>query len=77
MRHNIKISLFGAVCGAFLLASAASHATVISGLGAPGASALPLTDQVAFNPATDRCLKWTRRWNTRHGFARRRCVHWR
>ncbi len=23
-----------------------------------------------------KCLKWSRRWNTRHGVGRRRCVHW-
>jgi len=38
----------------------------------------PLQQIRAVHPATGRhCLKWTRTWNTRHGVARRRCVHWR
>jgi hypothetical protein len=77
MRKNIKIALFGAACGALLLASTASHSTVLSGVANPGASAIPFTQQAAFDPASNKCLKWTRRWNSRHGYGHRRCVHWR
>jgi hypothetical protein len=79
MRSWSKISLFGAVCGAILFASTASHSAVLSGLASPdeGLSTPSLAQQAAYAPPGKRCIKWTRRWNTRHGFGHRRCVQWR
>jgi hypothetical protein len=75
-----KAPLMGALCAAFLASALPAEASLLaSGAAletqALGASSL-LQDAAYGPPAGHRCLKWTRRMNTRHGFARR-CVHWR
>ncbi len=81
MRLDIKAPVFGAVFGSMLLAATPSSSAVLSNaaeLGDFGVSASSLVQQVSHGaPAGARCVKWTRRWNTRHGFGHRRCVHWR
>jgi hypothetical protein len=72
--------LIGAICAAFLASALPADASLLSGgaaidTQASGASSL-LQDAAFGPPAGHRCLKWTRRMNTRHGFARR-CVQWR
>jgi hypothetical protein len=79
MRLHVKASIFGAVCGAFILMGAASQAAALSGVADLNeVSALPMIQQVHHTtPAGAQCIKWTRRWNTRHGVGHRRCVQWR
>lgn len=81
MGWNPKPALFGAVCGALLLASTPSISAALSSaadLNGDGLSYSSIVQQAAFDaPAGKRCLKWTRRWNPRHGFGRRRCIQWR
>ncbi len=80
MGKSFKASLFGAVCGMLLFAGPSSAGVVPSGVTPDenGVSAFSLTQQVSRQtPAGARCVKWTRRWNTRHGFGHRRCVQWR
>ena len=81
MRRKLKAILFGALCGAFLFAATAPSLAGRMSAGVPqednGSTSL-LQQIRAVHPATGRhCLKWRRTWNTRHGFARRHCVHWR
>lgn len=79
MRFDIKAPMFGAV--AILLAATPAGSAVLSNvanIGDYGASASPPFQQVSHGaPAGARCIKWTRRWNFRHGFGHRRCVQWR
>lgn len=79
MRSLSRMVVYCAVGGAMLFASTASDATILSGLSgeSAGVSAPPLVQQATHIPAGSRCIKWTRRWNTRHGFGHRRCVQWR
>jgi len=79
MRRDFKISLFGAACGMLLfVATPAGSAVLSSAANLDHASASSVVQQTTFAaPPGKRCVKWTRRWNTRHGFGRRRCVHWR
>ncbi len=68
--------LIGAICAAFLASALPADASLLSG-GTQASGASSLLQDAAFGPpAGHRCLKWTRRMNTRHGFARR-CVQWR
>jgi len=72
--------LIGAVCAVFMASALPADASLLSGgaaIDTQAASASSLLQEAAYGPpAGHRCLKWTRRMNTRHGFARR-CVHWR
>ena len=72
--------LIGAICAAFLASALPADASLLSGgaaIDTQAASASSVLQDAAFGPpAGHRCLKWTRRMNTRHGFARR-CVQWR
>jgi hypothetical protein len=79
MRLQVKASIFGVACSAFLLIGTASQAAVLSGVADLNEVAVfPMTQQVHHTtPAGAKCVKWTRRWNTRHGFGHRRCVQWR
>ncbi len=81
MPKDMKAALFGALCGGLLIAASPSNSAVLSNaadLRADRVSASSLVEQVAHGaPAGSRCVKWTRRWNTRHGFGHRRCVQWR
>lgn len=79
MRMLAKASIYGAVCGAFLLVGTTSQAVALSGAANLNElSTLSLTQQVHHTtPPGTRCVKWTRRWNMRHGFGHRRCVQWR
>ncbi len=79
MRVGIKSLLSAASFGALLLVAPASHAAALSGASnlTDGALASSLVQQVHAAPAGAQCIKWTRRWNTRHGFGHRRCVQWR
>ena len=70
----------GAICAAFLASALPAGAGVLSGsaidTATPAATySVQLTAYGA--PAGARCLKWTRRWNPRHGIGVRRCVRWR
>ncbi|WP_363350209.1 hypothetical protein [Methylocystis echinoides] len=76
MGLNLKASLFGAICGMFLFA-APSGSAVLSGVNADGLDASIVEKTAHTTPAGKNCVKWTRRWNTRHGFGHRRCVQWR
>ncbi len=71
--------IIGAICAAFLASVLPAEASILSGsaIEAQSASASsPIQNVVHRAPAGTRCLKWTRRMNPRHGFARR-CVQWR
>jgi len=78
MTSPSRTALIGAVCAAFLASALPAEAVVLSGsaIDSQGASASLLQGAAFGPPAGHRCLKWTRRLNTRHGFARR-CVQWR
>jgi hypothetical protein len=80
MLSRLRAPLIGAVCAAFMASALPAEASLLSGGAAmdmPAASASSLLQEAAYGPpAGHRCLKWTRRLNTRHGFARR-CVQWR
>jgi hypothetical protein len=81
MHTGFKAPLLNAVIGALFLIAPTSEATALSAatdLSEQGASPSSLVQQVSHGaPAGTRCMKWTRRWNTRHGFGHRRCVQWR
>jgi hypothetical protein len=80
MRFEIKSLIAAATFGAIVMAASPSHAAALSGAPDLTREALTsLTPQKVSHgaPAGARCLKWTRRWNTRHGFGHRRCIHWR
>jgi hypothetical protein len=77
MRYSLK-GVLAALCGAFFLAAIPASAGPMS-IGAPqeiGPS--PLVSQVThFGPPPGKtCIKWTRRFNSAHGFGHRRCIHW-
>jgi hypothetical protein len=78
MTSSSKAAVIGAVCAAFLASALPADAFVLSGsaIDSQTASASLLQEAAFGPPAGHRCLKWTRRLNTRHGFARR-CVQWR
>lgn len=78
MRHYLRASLFGGVCGTLLLVAAPSSSAVVTSAGVDKV----LSDSSGLQTASHtteakQCVKWTRRWNTRHGFGHRRCVQWR
>lgn len=80
MVRNLKTYAFGALCGTLLFAAPYGAAAFSGGIdpSASGLSTIPAVEQIAATvPAGKRCVKWTRRWNTRHGFGHRRCVQWR
>ena len=70
----------GALCAVLMASALPADASLLSGgaaIDTQASSASSLLQEAAFGPpAGHRCLKWTRRMNTRHGFARR-CVQWR
>lgn len=75
-----KSIAFGALCGLLLVAAPYGAAALPTGVdaGVAGVSAAPFAQSVAATtPSASRCVKWTRRWNHRHGFGHRRCVQWR
>lgn len=85
MSRSLKTGLFGALCGAFVVAAA------MPGLAGP----IPLSPEdfgstsfvqkaarlrpgaAHHPPEGKRCLKWTRRFSSTHGLGQLRCVHWR
>jgi hypothetical protein len=77
---HFKAVLFGAVGATLLFAAAPASAAMpsdfapVTGDGASSSLVQKISHTV---PAGARCVKWTRRWNTRHGFGHRRCVQWR
>lgn len=79
MRLHLKTALLSAACGVFMSAAGSSQAAMMfdaDDLRETAASSL--VQQTTFGPPPGaRCIKWTRRWTTRHGFGRRRCVQWR
>jgi hypothetical protein len=77
MGNNLKASLLGAACGMLLFAAPSVAGTLPSGVSHEDVSALAPTTLVHAAPAGATCLKWTRRWNTRHGVGKRRCIQWR
>lgn len=78
MRLKLKAPLFGAVCGMLLLAATPSGSAVLpSGVNADAFAVAGLQKATHTTPAGKQCLKWTRRFNSRHGYGHRRCVHWR
>ncbi len=78
MTSTSRTGLVGVLCAAFLASALPADAFVLSGsaIDSQTASGLLLQEAAYGPPAGHRCLKWTRRMNTRHGFARR-CVQWR
>jgi hypothetical protein len=77
---RFKGMIFGGFCAALFFAAAPASAGVLSSPAAldEGASVSSLVQTVHHTtPAGARCVKWTRRWNTRHGVGHRRCVQWR
>ena len=80
MCRDLKTHLFAVTCASFLFASSPSGSAVLStaaNLDVDGVSADFVQKATLHPPANTKCIKWTRTWNTRHGFARRRCVQWR
>jgi hypothetical protein len=68
----------GAVCGSFFLASAPVSAGPLS-VSVPQESAATSFFQEVRHfgpPPGKQCIKWTRRFNSAHGFGHRRCIHW-
>jgi hypothetical protein len=79
MRMKSSAVLLGAVCGAFLFAATApSSAAPLNGAFLQDASRpISLVQEATHTTKPGaKCLKWTRRWNPRHGVGHRRCVHW-
>jgi hypothetical protein len=79
MKKNYSAALLGALCGTFLFAATApGSATPLNGtLLQEDARPASLVQEISHTTAHGaKCLKWTRRWNHRHGFGHRRCVHW-
>jgi len=77
---HCKGIIFGGFCALLLFAAAPASAAMLFSPTAldDGASASSLIQTVSHpTPAGARCVKWTRRWNTRHGVGHRRCVQWR
>ena len=79
MSKYFKGPLFGSICGLLLLSATPSDAVALSGVADLNeVSSVPQVLQVSHGvPTGARCVKWTRRWNTRHGVGHRRCVQWR
>lgn len=78
MRCDIKRPVFGALIGSLMLAAPFPEAVALPAAVDHDALAPSLVQQISHGaPAGARCIKWTRRWNTRHGFGHRRCVQWR
>gem|GEM_PF-4875595 len=79
MRVYLRAALLTATCGAFLYGATASQAAMIFDAGDfPADATTSLVQQISHGaPPGARCIKWTRRWNHRHGFGHRRCVQWR
>jgi hypothetical protein len=78
---RFKGIMFGAFCGALLFAAAPANAAALSSPAdlrdGVAAASMPIETVSHGAPAGARCVKWTRRWNTRHGFGHRRCIQWR
>jgi hypothetical protein len=81
MRNNLKTTLFGALCGAFLFTATAPTLAgpLSSGVPQQNSGSTPLVQQASSHHSASgrKCLKWRRTWNPRQGIAHRRCVHWR
>jgi hypothetical protein len=77
MKPSLKASLFGAACGMLLFAVPSEAGTLPSGVSQEDVATLSQVTLTHAAPAGARCIKWTRRWNTRHGVGHRRCVQWR
>jgi hypothetical protein len=78
MRAYCKASMFGAACGTLLfLATPSNSAVITSPVTDKALSDFSSVQKVSHTTQTGQCIKWTRRWNTRHGFGHRRCVQWR
>ena len=79
MSKSIKGTPLWAVCAAFLLAAATPVSAGPLNVDLPRENALSsLVQQLShFGPPPGKqCIKWTRRFNSRHGYGHRRCVHW-
>lgn len=77
---RLKGIIFGGFCASLLFGAAPASAVMLSDSAAldERATASSLIQTVSHTtPAGARCVKWTRRWNTRHGVGHRRCVQWR
>lgn len=77
MGRLLKTSFFGAACGLLLFAAPSQAGTLPSGVSQESIATTSQLTLVHAAPAGARCVKWTRRYNMRHGFAHRRCVQWR
>jgi hypothetical protein len=77
---NSKRGVFlGAVYGALFLAGAGTASAGPLSVAVPQEIGPPsLVQEVShFGPPPGKqCIKWTRRFNSRHGYGHRRCVHW-
>jgi hypothetical protein len=79
MKKNYSAALLGALCGTFLFAATApGSATPLNGsLLRDEAKPTSLVQTIAHTaPHGAKCLDYNRRWNQRHGFGHRRCIHW-
>lgn len=80
MHKSIKGVPLWALCGAFFLAAAAPVSAGPLSVAIPQESGPSSLVQEAHHfgpPPGKQCIKWTRRFNSRHGYGHRRCVHWR
>lgn len=79
MKFHQKTSLLAVACAAFFIAAAPSYSAALSNVDDLREEAVSLAVQQVSHatPAGARCVKWSRRWNPRHGVGHRRCVRWR
>lgn len=77
MRDYLRASLFGGVCGTLLLVATPSSSAVVVTAGPDKILSSSSLQTASHTTEAKQCVKWTRRWNTRHGFGHRRCVQWR
>lgn len=77
MGRTLETAFFGAAFGMLLFVAPSEAGTLPIGKTSDSVSALSQSTLVHSKPTGARCVKWTRRWNTRHGFGRRHYVQWR
>ncbi len=79
MSKGLKTALFGALCGAFFVATTPGSAGPMRpSLPPENFGSTSLVQKVARHnpPEGKQCLKWTRRYSSTHGMGQLRCVHW-
>jgi hypothetical protein len=77
MLKSLKPFLMSAVCGGFVLAAATCASAAPLAVAIPQQDASLVQSVRHFGPPPGKeCVKWTRRFNSAHGFGHRRCIHW-